>query len=438
MKLSPFGRRAEGDSSSAGSAVPAQPAAAAEQSLVSYGTPMSPVSYNAPAEVYGLHSQGAYDSGIVYGTQATAEAPAEAPVVVERKSSFFDKRVKPKELMQFSRQLAAFVRAGIPILDGLALLQQDTTNPTMQRALADMEESLRRGDSLSTALERSPKVFNKAYRSMLRSAELTGNLDTVLERVAGYLERDVDARSKIKAASVYPAIIVVMSIGVVTLLVTYVLPKFTVFFKGFHTRLPLPTRMLINSADFVGTWWYLIVGVAVAGVLGLLYAWQQPRSRFIIDRVILRTPIMGPLLRYAMVERFCRVLSSMLQAGVSLPEAMAVAGQAMNNMVVERALDEAREGIMRGEGLAGPLSRTALFPAAATQMLKVGEDTGSIDVQLDAAARYYEREVDDKLKRLTSLFEPAILIVMGLIVGFVAVALVSAMYGIFNAPGVGK
>jgi type IV pilus assembly protein PilC len=408
MKLSPFSRRAEVESS-AGSPLPVD-------DLASFAEAAS------------------YDQGVVYGTPPALVAD-EAP---RTKSSFFDKRVKPKELMQFSRQLAAFVRAGIPILDGLSLLAEDTTNPTMKRALADMEDSLRRGDSISSALERSPKVFSKAYRSMLRSAELTGNLDTVLERVAGYLERDVEARSKIKAASVYPVVIVVMAVGVVTLLVTYVLPKFSLFFKGFHTRLPLPTRMLINSTNFLTNWWFVIVGVAVAAGAALAWSWRRPQYRRHIDRLILRLPVMGPLLRFAMVERFCRILSSMLQAGVSLPEAMTVASQAMNNLVVEKALDEAREGIMRGEGLSGPLGRTALFPPAATQMLRVGEDTGSMDVQLDAAARYYEREVDDKLKRLTSLFEPVILIVMGVIVGFVAIALVSAMYGIFGSYGAHK
>lgn len=426
MSISPFRRRPKEEEPPSGPATPEQRTAAEDDGLVPYGVPV--VSFDTP----GAEPSGPYSQGIVYGDAPAADAPA-APVA---KSSFFDKRVKPKELMQFSRQLAAFVRAGIPILDGLSLLQEDTTNPTMQRALADMEDSLRRGDSLSSALERSPNVFSKAYRSMLRSAELTGNLDTVLERVAGYLERDVDARSKIKAASVYPAVIVVMSIGVVTLLVAYVLPKFKVFFNGFHTRLPLPTRMLINTAGFLTSWWWLLVALTLAVAIGLGFAWRQPKSRYHIDRIILRTPVMGPLLRFAMVERFCRVLSSMLQAGVPLPEAMAVGAQTMNNLVVERALDEAREGIMRGEGLSGPLGRTLLFPPVARQMLKVGEDTGSIDSQLDAAARYYEREVDDKLKRLTSLFEPVILIVMGLIVGFVAIALVSAMYGIFNAPGV--
>jgi type IV pilus assembly protein PilC len=421
VSISPFGRRAKGEPSAA-AAIP-EPAPLSE-SLAAYGNPV--VNYGAATPV----------APIPYGTQALPVD--DRPPAAAKAPSFFDKRVKPKELMQFSRQLAAFVRAGIPILDGLALLREDLSNPSMQRALGDMEDSLRRGDPLSAALERSPKVFPKAYRSMLRSAELTGNLDTVLDRVAGYLERDVEARGKIKAASVYPAVIVVMSIGVVTLLVAYVLPKFTVFFQSFHTRLPLPTRMLINSADFLTHWWYLILGVSTAAVVGFVFAWRKPEARYHIDRFALRLPLLGKLLRFAMVERFCRVLGSMLQAGVPLPEAMVVAGEAMNNSVIERALVEAREGMMRGEGMAGPLSRSSLFPPAATQMLKVGEDTGSIDDQLENAARYYEREVDDLLKRVTSLFEPAILIVMGVIVGFVAIALVSAMYGMFNAPGLGK
>jgi type IV pilus assembly protein PilC len=431
MSISPFGRRAK-----------VEPGPAPEQRTSPEAAPL--VTYGAPGAalgdlVEGRYAEGAYagtsyEREVAYGT-APQPQPSSAPA---KKSSFFDKRVKPKELMQFSRQLAAFVRAGIPILDGLSLLREDTTNPSLTRALADMEESLRRGDPLSTALERNPKVFSKAYRSMLRSAELTGNLDTVLERVAGYLERDVEARSKIQSASIYPIVIMVMAIGVVTLLVAYVLPKFTVFFNSFHTRLPLPTRMLVNSANFLTAWWPVIVGVGVLAGVTFVVAWRKPASRFRIDRVVLRLPVVGKLLRFAMVERFCRVLGSMLQAGVSLPEAMVVASQAMNNLVVEKALAEAREGMLRGEGVAGPLSRTTLFPAAATQMLKVGEDTGSIDDQLEAAARYYEREVDDLLKRVTSLFEPVILIVMGCIVGFVAIALVSAMYGIFNSPAVAK
>ncbi|MDX6204091.1 MAG: type pilus assembly protein PilC [Frankiales bacterium] len=371
------------------------------------------------------------ESRAPYGS---APAPADAPPAV-RKPSFFDKKVKTKELMQFSRQMAAFVRTGVPILDGLALLQEDVTNPTMQRTLAGIAAALQNGESFSSALDAYPKVFPQSYRAMVRSAELTGQLDTVLDRVGAYLERDVEAKGKIKAASIYPALVVVLAFGVTILLTTFVLPKFTVFFASFHAKLPWATRALINTSNFLTHWGLVLIAILVVLVAAFVWMLRRPRTRHWLDRRVLRLPVFGPLLRYALVERFCRILGSMTEAGVPLPEAMAVAGKAMNNLYVAHILDVAREGMMRGDGVARSLGATTLFPAVATQMLRVGEDTGSLDEQLGMAAHYYEREVDDRLKRLTSLFEPLILIAVGLVVGFVAIALVSAMYGIFKQTG---
>jgi type IV pilus assembly protein PilC len=376
----------------------------------------------------------ATDGSESYAPYGSAPAPADAPPAV-RKPSFFDKKVKTKELMQFSRQMAAFVRAGVPILDGLALLQEDVTNPTMQRTLAGIAAALQNGESFSSALDAYPKVFPQSYRAMVRSAELTGQLDTVLDRVGAYLERDVDAKGKIKSASVYPALVVVLAFGVTVLLTTFVLPKFKVFFASFHAQLPWPTRALINVSNFLTNWGLVLIAILAVLVAAFVWMLRQPRTRHWIDRRVLRLPVFGPLLRYALVERFCRILGSMTEAGVPLAEAMAVAGRAMNNLYVARVLDAAREGMMRGDGVARSLGATSLFPAVATQMLRVGEDTGSLDEQLGMAAHYYEREVDDRLKRLTSLFEPVILIAVGLVVGFVAIALVSAMYGIFKQTG---
>jgi type IV pilus assembly protein PilC len=371
------------------------------------------------------------ESRAPYGS---APAPADAPPAV-RKPSFFDKKVKTKELMQFSRQMAAFVRTGVPILDGLALLQEDVTNPTMQRTLAGIAAALQNGESFSSALDAYPKVFPQSYRAMVRSAELTGQLDTVLDRVGAYLEREVEAKGKIKSASTYPALVVVLAFGVTILLTTFVLPKFIVFFASFHAKLPWATRALINASNFLTHWGLVLIAILVALVAVFVWMLRRPRTRLWLDRRVLRLPVFGPLLRYALVERFCRILGSMTEAGVPLAEAMAVAGAAMNNLYVARVLDIAREGMMRGEGVARSLGATRLFPAVATQMLRVGEDTGSLDEQLGMAAHYYEREVDDRLKRLTSLFEPVILIAVGLVVGFVAIALVSAMYGIFKQTG---
>jgi type IV pilus assembly protein PilC len=285
-------------------------------------------------------------------------------------SDFFAKHVGGKDLMQFSRQLAAFVRAGIPILDALSLLEEDTSNPTLKLALSQIGEALRRGEALSTALDEHPKVFPVAYRSMLRSAELTGNLDGVLESLSRYLERDVDAREKVRAAMVYPIVVLVMSLGVVILLTTFVLPKFTVFFASFHEKLPLPTRMLMDFASVTRHFGLEIVaGVLCVGVLA--FGWSRSTGgRRVRDRMLLRLPLVGVALRYTLVERFCRILASMTQAGVPLSDAMTVAAEAMNNVHVQSALEVARGEMMEGDGIARPLSRTTLFPAAATQMLR--------------------------------------------------------------------
>ena len=352
-------------------------------------------------------------------------------------SGFFTKKIKPKDLMHFSRQMAAFLRAGIPILDSLEMLASDSENPTLTAVLNDVEAALRQGSSLSESLDSHPKAFPDSYRSMVRSAELTGNLDIVLERLADYLERDTEARDKIKSAMTYPAVIAVMSIGVIVLLVTFVLPKFKPFFASFQKELPLPTRMLITFGDVAQSFWYFFVLGAAVGAGAFLTFMRHPRTRPVYDRLKLRVPVLGEVFRYAIVERFCRVLGSMLTAGVPIGEALRIASDATGNLHVRKELEGARTLTMQGAGIAQPLSRLALFPKAATQMIRVGESTGSLDKQLEQAAKFFERQLDYKIKRFTTLLEPAIIIVMGGLVGFVALALISAMYGMFQGGSLG-
>jgi type IV pilus assembly protein PilC len=358
-----------------------------------------------------------------------------APKVKRAPREVMPARVKGKDLMHLSRQLAAFLRAGIPILDGLSLLAEDTSNKTLSRTLVDIAERLRQGSPLGEALDHHPAVFPPAYRSMVRSAELTGNLDVVLDRLTVYVERDVEARRKIRSAMTYPLVVVVLSISVSVLLITFVLPKFRVFFASFHQELPLPTRILLGVSDvFQQWWWALLLGAVVLGVAGSLFL-RSDRGRLARDRVILRLPVLGKALQYSVVERFARVFSAMLQAGVPLGDAMNVAAEATNNRPAAIKLRAARERMMSGEGISGPLSDSGVFPPAAMQMMRVGEDTGSLDDQLDVVANFYEKELDEKVKQITTLMEPAVLIVMGVIVGFVALALVTAMYGIYGNVG---
>jgi type IV pilus assembly protein PilC len=342
-------------------------------------------------------------------------------------------RIKRSELMHLSRQLAAFIRAGVPILDAIQVLTEESTSRGVQRVMAQIGEDLRAGSTLSDAFERHPEDFPSFYRGILRSAELTGRLDTVLDQLSVYIERDLEARKKIKSAITYPAIIVVMSLLTVVVLATFVLPKFQVFFESLDAELPLPTRMLMGTTTFISHAWALLLGGAFLVVALPLIGVRFKAGRLLWHRVLLRLPVLGETVRYAIVERYCRILSSMVSAGVPLTEAMTVARESLRNLVFDRGLRQAYEEMLQGGGLARPLQATKLFPSTASQMIRVGEETGSLDAQLEVAASYFERELDYKIKRVTALIEPGVLLFSGAIVGFVAIALVSAMYGIFRS-----
>lgn len=342
------------------------------------------------------------------------------------------KMVPRKDIMHFSRQLSVFVRAGVPIMEALEVIAVETTDKLLQRCLYDMIERLQSGDTFASAAAAHPEAFPNYYIGILSSAELTGNLDSVLDQLADYLDRDIEARSKITSALVYPAVVAVMAVVVVIILATFVMPKFVVFFKSFNAQLPLPTRMLLSVSNFFTHWWWAILAVIVLAIVGIIAMRRSRSGKALIDSIVLRLPILGDLVRTAIIERICRILSSMLKAGVSLPEAMRVTAESANNSVYSGGIATVREEMIEGQGLAGPLARTGLFPGAARQMFRVGEETGTLDAQLATAAAFYDRELDVKLKRFTSLFEPMVIIFMGVIVGFVAIALVSAMYGIYK------
>jgi type IV pilus assembly protein PilC len=342
------------------------------------------------------------------------------------------KKVPRKDLMHFSRQLAVFLKAGIPILDALEAIQEEMGNKLFKSIVDDMIAALRGGSTFADAAAVHSGAFPAYYLGILRSAELTGQLDTVLVQLSDYIERDLDARRKVTSALTYPAIIAVMSVVVVIILVGFVLPRFKTFFSDLNAKLPLPTRILLSFSDTLTANLVLIISAIVIIAVAVAVALRTQPGKAARDTLLLKLPVLGDLVQHVILERFCRILSSMMSAGVPLPEAMRVTTDATNNNVYRKGLLTAREAMLRGEGLAAPLSATNLFPPSARQMFRVGEDTGTLDQQLQTAATYFERELDYKIKRFTNLFEPAVLLLMGGVVGFVAIALVSAMYGIFN------
>lgn len=359
------------------------------------------------------------------------------PISIAEKKTILDfeltkKSVKKRDLMHLCRQLAVFVRSGVSVLEALTVISDETSDKLLKSCLDGMRIDLEGGARFSEAASQYPALFPNYSVEVLRSAELTGNLDVVLDQLGDYLDREIETEHKVKSALAYPSIVAVLAVVVSVILVVYVLPKFRSFFKSLDAKLPLPTRMLLAIAKWISNWGLITGGVIVVLVIAAVVATRTQRGREVKDQLVLKLPIIGTLIHTAIIERFCRLLASMTVAGVALPEAIAVTTAATNNTVFRKGLTEARAAMMRGEGLAGPLAATNLFPGAAKQMFAVGEGTGNLDDQLQAAANYLDRELDYKIKRFTTIIEPAVIIAVGVIVGFVAIALISAMYGIFH------
>jgi len=359
------------------------------------------------------------------------------PVKIQERRGMLDfeltaEKVKKKELMHFTRQLAVFVKAGIPITDALMVIGDETSDVALRRAITEMIEDLRNGGLFSQAAAKFPTVFPKYYIGILSSAELTGRLDESLDSLSLYIEREMDTRSKVVGALSYPLVVMAMAMVTVLILAGYVLPQFQPLFEELGAELPLPTRMMLFFSRFFTDLWWVTALILAALVASLVFLFKHPTGRLVKDRLVLKLPVINGIVEYAILERFCSILSTMLQAGVSMPAALQTTTDATANSVFQAQLDQARIEMLEGGGFSGPLIDTELFPGAARQMFKVGEETGTLDQQLEVAALYFNRELESRIKRFTTLFEPAMIIFVGLIVGFVAVALVSAMYGVLG------
>ena len=399
---------------------------------------MAKFKYTAVREVDGERVDGTVAGTSVDGVkEGLAKQGLQATSVVAQGRNILHAEITPKkvklvELANFSRQMAAFVGAGVPILDALAVIEAEATDKVLKKVVHEVADSLRFGESFSRAMSTHGDAFPPFYVAVLQSAEATGELDVVLAQLAVYIERDMEAKRKIRAALAYPTLVLVMSIVTVVILTVFVLPRFKKFFESFDAELPFATRVLVSITDFLtGSWIELVIAFLLV-ILGGLLLYVTPRGRRIRDTVLLRAPIAGEVVRFTVIERFCRILSSMVQAGVPISESLRLAGSGANNHVFQESLLAARSKMLEGEGLYRPIANTGLFPGTVTQMMRVGEETGTLDQQLDAVATYYGRELEYKLKRLTNLFEPLCIIGVAVIVGFVAIALVSAIYGVYN------
>jgi type IV pilus assembly protein PilC len=365
--------------------------------------------------------------------QAVTEAgtkSAGAGAALKNFLKYKPRMVKPQEVVLFCRQLASFVRVGVPVTTAIQTFAEQASNKRLREAylgvVADVESGLR----LSAAFGAHPTVFPSILTDMVRSAEITGNLDTVLRQAARHIEREASARKKIRAAMTYPAIIasfsIVLSIGIVV----FLLPKFTALYASLGVKVPgLLASLLGFSAYITAHALGIVLGVLIA-IIALGFAWRTERGRFFVDRMLLKIPVIGPMIRTSMIERFCRTLGDMLSAGVPISQTYGVVISGVRNRYYRRALNAVGPAMAAGQGLYKPLQQSGVFIPSVIQMFRVGEETGHLDTNLNEAAEMFEEELDYRLKRLTSFLEPAMIVFVGLMVGFIAVTLITSIYSL--------
>ncbi len=352
-----------------------------------------------------------------------------APKTVRKKSaSLFGKRKKKitaGDIAVFSRQLATMMSAGVPMVQGLDIVGRGHDNPAMQDLVLKIKSDVEGGTNLSQALAQHPRHFNELFCNLVEAGEAAGVLDTLLDKLATYLEKTESIKKKIKKALFYPAAVVVVAFLVTAILLIFVVPQFESLFRGFGADLPVFTRFVVNLSEFFQSYWYIIFGVVIG--LGVAFAEGRKRSRKfvrLVDRLALKIPVIGTILEKAAIARYARTLSTMFAAGVPLVEALESVSGATGNVVFQEGVLVMRDQVASGQQLQSAMKLSNLFPNMVVQMTAIGEESGSLDTMLAKVADFYEEEVDNMIDSLSSLLEPMIMVVLGVLVG----GLVIAMY----------
>ena len=338
--------------------------------------------------------------------------------------------VRQRDLLLLTQELATLLSAGLPLDRALSVLIGLTNKAQLRQAVEQILNKVKQGQSLAEALAEYPKIFPPLYVNMIKAGEMGGFLDTALERLAEYLERAQEVQEEVKSAIAYPAILVLVGGAAIVLMFTFVLPKFAVMFEDMGDALPLSTRFLLAVSYYLQTYWWLLMLSTVGGGYGVWRYIATPQGRFAWDGWSLRLVLIGQLLQKREVGRFARTLGTLLKSGVPLLQALELVEEVVGNQVISRSLKDVRAGIREGQGIAGPLGASGVFPSLALQMVSVGEETGRLDEMLMQVAAYYERDTQTQLRRLTSLVEPVLILTMGLIVGFVVIAMLLGVFSI--------
>ena len=345
----------------------------------------------------------------------------------------FGAGVDDKELAVFTRQFSVMIDAGLPLVQCLEILAGQQENKIFQKMLTGVRASVEGGATLSHSMKQYEKVFDPLYSNMVEAGETGGILDTILQRLASYIEKNVKLKRAVKSAMIYPVSVLLIAGGVITLLLWKVVPIFVTLFNGLDVDLPLPTRIVIGLSNFVGSVYGLLIFLFFVGsIIAVKFWYGTPQGRFTIDRLMLKIPILGPVLRKIAVARFTRTLGTLISSGVPILEGLDITARTSGNAVVEKAIMQTRKAVEAGRSLVEPLKETEVFPGMVTQMIGVGEQTGAMDAMLQKIADFYEDEVDAAVKDLLTAIEPIMIVFLGVVVGGVVISMYLPLFSLIG------
>ena len=345
----------------------------------------------------------------------------------------FGTGVEEKELAIFTRQFSVMIDAGLPLVQCLEILAGQQENKTFQKMLNSVRASVEGGTTLSAAMKQHEKVFDPLYYNMVEAGETGGILDTILQRLSTYIEKNVKLKRAVKSAMIYPIAVLGIAASVIILLLWKVVPIFITLFNGLDVDLPLPTRIVIGLSHFVGSIYGLLILVFfVGGVFALKFWYGTPQGRMVLDTLLLKVPVVGSVLRKIAVARFTRTLGTLISSGVPILEGLDITARTSGNAVVEKAISQTRKAVEAGRSLVDPLKETDVFPGMVTQMIGVGEQTGAMDAMLQKIADFYEDEVDAAVKDMLTAIEPIMIVVLGVVVGGVVISMYLPLFSLIG------
>lgn len=343
---------------------------------------------------------------------------------IKKRKMSSGKKIKPKDIALFTRQMATMMKAGVPLLQSFDIVGRGNPNPSVTRLLNEIRQDVETGTSLSIAFRRHPMYFDDLYCNLVEAGESAGILESLLDRLATYMEKTEAIKSKIKSALMYPTSVIIVAFVVVTLIMLFVIPAFKEVFSSFGADLPAPTMFVIGMSEFFTTYWWLIFGILGGGIYFFLQAWKRsPKVQVFMDRALLKLPVFGALIDKSCIARWTRTLSTMFAAGVPLVEALDSVGGASGNIIYKEATDKIQKSVSTGTSLAVAMTDANVFPSMVLQMCAIGEESGAIDHMLGKAADFYEAEVDEMVAGLSSLMEPIIIVFLGTIIGGIVVSM---------------